>query len=124
MLGEKCMTNDPNTFYSIANRDNKLLTSHKDNPKWVDESDSEILYVDTKKDAEEIIKKHNLKDARIILCVSDGRGDVEHSLTVMFKFLLGIVVGLFLAENYNYTFTIYLAIWKIIGSLNSSKITL
>ena len=48
--------------------------------KWVDESDSEILYVDTKKDAEEIIKKHNLDDARIILCVSDGRGDVESSL--------------------------------------------
>ena len=71
------MTNDPNTFYAIANRDNKLLTSHKDNPKWVDESDSEILYVDTKKDAEEIIQKHNL-DARIILCTSDGRGDVNH----------------------------------------------
>ena len=48
--------------------------------KWVDESDSEILYVDTKKDAEEIIKKHNLDDARIILCTSDGRGDVESSL--------------------------------------------
>ena len=46
--------------------------------KWVDESDSEILYVDTKKDAEEIIKKHNLDDARIILCTSDGRGDVNH----------------------------------------------
>ena len=72
------MTNDPNTFYAIANRDNKLLTSHKDNLKWVDESDSEILYVDTKKDAEEIIEKHNLDDARIILCTSDGRGDVNH----------------------------------------------
>ena len=31
-------------------------------------SDSEILYVDTKKDAEEIIEKHNFDDARIILC--------------------------------------------------------
>ena len=72
------MTNDPNPFYAITNRKNELLTSHKDNPKWVDESDSEILYVDTKKDAEEIIAKHNLKDARIILCISDGRGDVEH----------------------------------------------
>ena len=72
------MTNDPNPFYAIANRKNELLTSHKDNPKFVDESDSEILYVDTKKDAEEIIAKHNLKDARIILCISDGRGDVEH----------------------------------------------
>ena len=72
------MTNDPNPFYAIANRENKLLTSHKDNPKCLDESDSEILYVDTKKDAEEIIAKHNLKDARIILCISDGRGDVEH----------------------------------------------
>ena len=72
------MTNDPNPFYAIANRKNELLTSHNDNPKWVDESDSEILYVDTKKDAEEIIAKHNLKDARIILCISDGRGDVEH----------------------------------------------
>ena len=72
------MTNNPTPFYAIANRDNKLLTSHKDNPKWVDESDSEILYVDTKKDAEEIIKKHNLDDAKIILCISDGRGDVTH----------------------------------------------
>ena len=43
------MTNDPVPFYAIANRENKLLTSHKDNPKWVDESDSEILYVDTKR---------------------------------------------------------------------------
>ncbi len=72
------MTNDPNPFYAIANRKNELITSHKDYPKWVNESDSEILYVDTKKDAEEIIAKHNLKDARIILCISDGRGDVEH----------------------------------------------
>jgi len=35
-------------------------------------------FSDTKKDAEEIIKKHNLDDARIILCTSDGRGDVNH----------------------------------------------
>ena len=27
------MTNNPTPFYAIANRDNKLLTSHKDNPK-------------------------------------------------------------------------------------------
>ena len=26
------MTNNPTPFYAIANRDNKLLTSHKDNP--------------------------------------------------------------------------------------------
>ena len=56
----------------------KLLSPHEWDPRWVDESSGEeILYVDTKKDAEEIIQKHNL-DARIILCTSDGRGDVNH----------------------------------------------
>ena len=73
------MTNDPNTFYAIANRENKLLTPYDNNPYWVDESSGEeILYVEKKEHAEEIIKKHKLDDARIILCVSDGRGDVEH----------------------------------------------
>ena len=73
------MTNDPNTFYAIANKDNQLLSPHEWDPRWVDESSGEeILYIDTKKDAEEIIKKHNLDDARIILCTSDGRGDVHH----------------------------------------------
>ena len=99
------MTNNPTPFYAIANRDNKLLTSHKDNPKWVDESDSEILYVDIKKDAEEIIEKHNLKDVRIILCVSDGRGMLNISLIVMFRFTLGMVLGLFVAETYDYGFS-------------------
>ena len=43
------------------------------------------------------------------------------SLIVMFKFLLGIVVGLFLAETYNYTFTdLFDYLERIIGSLNSS----
>ena len=73
------MTNDPTPFYAIANRENKLLTSHEIILIGLMSVDGEeILYVDTKKHAEEIIKKHNLDDARIILCVSDGRGDVEH----------------------------------------------
>ena len=73
------MTNDPNPFYAIANRKNELLSPHDSNPYWVNpEEEQVILYVETKKDAEEIIEKHNLKDARIILCISDGKGDVEH----------------------------------------------
>ena len=44
------MTNDPNTFYAIANKDNQLLSPHEWDPRWVDESSGEeILYVDTKK---------------------------------------------------------------------------
>ena len=43
------MTNDPNTFYAIANRENKLLTPYDNNPYWVDESSGEeILYVEKK----------------------------------------------------------------------------
>ena len=73
------MNNDPTPFYAIANRENKLLTPYDNNPYWVDESSGEeILYVEKKEHAEEIIKKHNLDDAKIILCISDGRGDVTH----------------------------------------------
>ena len=44
------MTNDPNTFYAIANRENKLLTPYDNNPYWVDESSGEeILYVEKKR---------------------------------------------------------------------------
>ena len=62
-------------------------------------------YMLIQKDAEEIIKKHNLDDAKIILCTSDGRGDVTHLLIVMFKFIIGLVSGLFLGEYYDYTFS-------------------
>ena len=34
-----------------------------------------------------------------------GEEMLNISLIVMFKFLLGIVVGLFLAENYDYSFS-------------------
>jgi len=43
------------------------------------------------------------------------------SLIVLFKFLLGIVVGLYLAETYDYSFTDLLDYFeRILGSLNSS----
>ena len=47
------MTNDPNTFYAIANKDNQLLSPHEWDPDGLMKVVEKKSYMlDTKKDAE------------------------------------------------------------------------